>query len=459
MQHDIHTLPLQRQRDIFARYTFGVLAAFELLMSFTFLGYIHIDPISVTTAYMPVVVTACLLDVPQAAAVGAIFGAASLYKASCYYVTSMDRIFSPLQSGAPLQSVLLSVGTRALFGLLMGALFRLARRSKHYNIWRPLAALVATRLHSVLVFGGMGLFFPEYGCTWTTAFAHPLDDIPLALLCLVCVEGLYRLYNGKRMHHFRDCVNGVEDNPYMEKSIAKFMSGFIAAALALSIIAAVYFSQRASVMLDRYGVAVPDHLNDDLLHLQIQFTMAIMALVVLMAFLLLAIYRYISFQEYVRNLDALTGIMGRRTFVFSCNRRLHAGLDNGGWFLMLDLDRFKHINDTFGHPEGDRVLRAFARELKHTFADNGLGIVGRIGGDEFAVLLDKPLTEAELTQRLDAFMEKIAGIQTAPNRVTSSIGVYHFTSAQDFSELLEKTDGLLYQAKNKGRDGYVTGAQ
>ena len=70
----------------FERYTFGILIAIELLMSFTFLGYIHIPPISITIAYLPIVVAGCLYGPGQSAAAGFVFGIASMYKASSSYV-------------------------------------------------------------------------------------------------------------------------------------------------------------------------------------------------------------------------------------------------------------------------------------------------------------------------------------------------------------------------------------
>ena len=104
----------------FDRYLLGMFIAVELLMSFTFLGYIHIPPISVTIAYIPILVAGCLLGPAQSVIVGLVFGIASMYKASASYVMPSDAAFSPFLSGSPVYSLLLSVGTRALFGLVIG---------------------------------------------------------------------------------------------------------------------------------------------------------------------------------------------------------------------------------------------------------------------------------------------------------------------------------------------------
>ena len=145
----------------FDRYVFAMLIALEFLMSFTFLGYIHIPPISITTAYIPVLLAACLLDVPQATAVGLVFGLCSMYKASASYVMASDMAFSPFLSGTPIKSLLLSVGTRTLFGLLMGLLFSLAKKFKHKRIGFAVIAACADKIQAAMVFGAMGLLLPE----------------------------------------------------------------------------------------------------------------------------------------------------------------------------------------------------------------------------------------------------------------------------------------------------------
>ena len=111
------------------------LIAIEFLMSFSFLGYVHIEPISITFAYIPVLLAGCILDPIASTIVGTAFGLSSMWKASADYVAAGDRIFSPILSGSPLSSFALSVISRALFGLLIGLMYTLAKKSpKHNNI-------------------------------------------------------------------------------------------------------------------------------------------------------------------------------------------------------------------------------------------------------------------------------------------------------------------------------------
>ena len=86
----------KRKKSLFDIYVFIILIAFEVLMSFTFLGYVHIPPISVTFAYIPILIAACVLDTPSATMLGAVFGLASLYKATAFYAMQADVLFSRL---------------------------------------------------------------------------------------------------------------------------------------------------------------------------------------------------------------------------------------------------------------------------------------------------------------------------------------------------------------------------
>ena len=74
------------------------------MMSFTFLGYIHISPISITFAYIPILMTACILGTMQSTVMGAIFSLASMYKATAFYTLTEDMMFSPTFSGNPFGS-------------------------------------------------------------------------------------------------------------------------------------------------------------------------------------------------------------------------------------------------------------------------------------------------------------------------------------------------------------------
>ncbi|MGV3634896.1 MAG: GGDEF domain-containing protein, partial [Pseudorhodoplanes sp.] len=122
--------------------------------------------------------------------------------------------------------------------------------------------------------------------------------------------------------------------------------------------------------------------------------------------------------------------------------------------LLIDLDHFKTINDTFGHPLGDRVLQVFAETAHNHIGTDDL--LGRLGGEEFAVALfdvdrDRAMEIAENIRR--AFEHVAAEVDGHPVGGTCSIGVAlcddgHF----DMTELLGQADQALYSAKERGRN-------
>lgn len=79
-----------------------------------------------------------------------------MYKASASYVMPADAVFSPFFSGAPVGSFLLGVGTRVLFGFLIGIAFRTARKSRYYRLWVGLISAASPKIHSLIVYTAMG---------------------------------------------------------------------------------------------------------------------------------------------------------------------------------------------------------------------------------------------------------------------------------------------------------------
>lgn len=441
----------------FQDYVFMALAAIELLMSFTFLGYLHIAPISITFAFIPVVIAARYLGTWQAVTIGAIFGLSSMFKASAYYVLPLDKVFSPVDSPSPIASILLSVGTRMLFGLLMGLIFHVLRVRKYFRLWTDLLCLLAPKLHGLLVYVALGLFFPEFGYSANNTLVLSASDIAASVLCLLAVELVQWIWHLAPTRNFYAYVEKADAILPHERKAPAIWGIFLLCMLLAGSASTIYFSQRMSYMLQNHGLNISADINHDLTHLQIQFLIAMLAIYFITALSMLLVYKYQSYREYLGGLDGLTGIMGRKMFLEHCDLLQEktdlSGQD--GWFLYIDIDYFKMINDTLGHPVGDTVLKSVAAILERDFG--GWGCAGRLGGDEFAVILDKNITEEDMKKRLEQFQTDISDILPAPKRVTSSIGACHFRYPQDMQEVYEQTDKILYQAKRNGRTCYVIG--
>lgn len=448
-------------RSKFDKYTFGILIAIELLMSFTFLGYIHVPPISVTIAYIPTIVAGCLFGPLESTIAGLVFGLGSMYKASAFYVMPADMIFSPFRSELPLESVILSVGTRMLFGFIIGILFALVKRSKHIALWNGIIAVAAPRINAIFVYTAMGIFFPQMGYNVSSSLLFSWNDLVIAAICLIFVEIIPVFYKSDSLRNFKESVDKSEKNPYSSGriSVALFVVGTFVVCMA--VFSTIYFTQRAGYMLDQHGVKVSEVILSDLMHLQIQFLIAVLALNYILILMVVIVYRYMLYKEYKGEMDHLTGVMGRRLFLRHCeiiqSECTAASMDEvneaaKGWFLFIDIDHFKRINDTLGHTVGDETLKKVAMVLKDVFY--GFGSVGRVGGDEFAVIVEKKMQKDKLEEKLEKFLSDISGI-LPQTKVSCSIGAQRFIVPQEMKGLLTAADNILYKAKENGRACYV----
>lgn len=155
-------------------------------------------------------------------------------------------------------------------------------------------------------------------------------------------------------------------------------------------------------------------------------------------------------------MDKMTMVLNRETTMDYIREILEKQKDTNHVLLMLDVDNFKMLNDTYGHQTGDEFLIALADELKHHFRETD--VVGRIGGDEFFALMknvpDLSIVPRKADQILDtivAICERYEGIN-----LSGSIGISTYPEDGDTVEkLYAKADEALYQAKRRGKNQFI----
>lgn len=164
--------------------------------------------------------------------------------------------------------------------------------------------------------------------------------------------------------------------------------------------------------------------------------------------------RTVRAHKAAASCDPLTGIFNRRGFAEATSRMIEREAKAGRpvAVMIFDIDHFKSINDRFGHPAGDEVLKLFAGVITHTLRISDL--CGRIGGEEFAALLPCSLNEAmNAAERVrEAFATSGIEIDSAPVDTTVSIGVAGGPAGIDLEVLLAAADTALYRAKRGGRN-------
>jgi diguanylate cyclase (GGDEF)-like protein/PAS domain S-box-containing protein len=182
-----------------------------------------------------------------------------------------------------------------------------------------------------------------------------------------------------------------------------------------------------------------------------------------------ALYQIMQFQdiserkklagrlEYLVDHDFLTGLHNRRHFEQELAREVDRAARYGspGVVLLIDVDNFKNINDTFGHMTGDDLLKGIAELLKHRMRHTDT--IARVGGDEFAVLL--PQTNATQAAAVaDDFvkaLDKQAMVRANQSlHITASVGVACFDEIHDVG-VLARADVAMYAAKQAGRNRFI----
>lgn len=154
--------------------------------------------------------------------------------------------------------------------------------------------------------------------------------------------------------------------------------------------------------------------------------------------------------------DALTDAYNRRAFDGAIKQSLnmHFILNQPVTLVIIDLDNFKEVNDTYGHAAGDEVLRAVGECLARAFIRKS-DIVARYGGDEFAVILNDTSAENS-TKLIERFLKSVEDVQIpyAPDdsRVSCSAGYTEIHESDTVECLIKRADDALYQAKAAGRN-------
>ena len=156
--------------------------------------------------------------------------------------------------------------------------------------------------------------------------------------------------------------------------------------------------------------------------------------------------------------DSLTGLLNHTTTLEQLNQAVARGhrQNEALSFVMIDIDHFKSVNDTYGHPTGDRVLKNLARLLQQRLRQTD--IIGRYGGEEFAVILIGT-AEEQARMVMDEVRVQFSAVRQQSDQeefgVTLSCGIAGLADGDDASAINDAADKALYMAKDTGRNRVV----
>lgn len=193
---------------------------------------------------------------------------------------------------------------------------------------------------------------------------------------------------------------------------------------------------------------------DDFLHKPITNTELVVAVSLRAA-------RFRSLRQLIRQ-DSMTGLLNHIAFKLQLEIEIsrHQRTQQMMAVVMLDIDKFKQVNDVHGHPVGDRVIKSLAQLLRKRLRKTD--IIGRYGGEEFAIVMTHTAAE-EALQVINNIREQFAKIrhstESAEFACTFSAGLAVFPQHQSVASLLEASDQALYQAKAQGRNRVCVSAE
>ena len=152
--------------------------------------------------------------------------------------------------------------------------------------------------------------------------------------------------------------------------------------------------------------------------------------------------------------DAGTGLLNKRAWTEYTIEQLNRKDHSTRWLVIIDIDDFKHINDTYGHIFGDQVIRRVAEIMQVLVGQRG--VIGRFGGDEYVILLEKVETREQLKTLLKTIAKEFALAFDPKTHATASIGVSEYpVDGSEYEELMRKADKALYLAKEKGKNRHI----
>ncbi len=157
------------------------------------------------------------------------------------------------------------------------------------------------------------------------------------------------------------------------------------------------------------------------------------------------------------NRDGATGLLNKKAIIQYAMNKIEDPLVNNLYMVVVDIDDFKQINDTYGHLFGDEVIAKVANTVRNVVGTKGM--VGRFGGDEFLLVLENLEGESELRTILKSFAKQVAWLYTGTNQnltVTLSMGVSQYPdNATEYDKMFKIADRALYIAKQKGKNRYI----
>ncbi len=430
-------------------YLFLLFCMFEIAISFSIFGYFDFGTIA--TSFLPVLVLIGGYEFGISGGIicGLIFGISSMFQANVSVLSSSNILFSPYTSSAPLRSIVLCLLPRILLGITAAIVYSFYKKQSHSKWLLLVVSGVILYLHAAYLYLIMMVLFPSFmNGSLLVELLFMNYKVPLELIIQESILLLYlRIRSSNKVRAAYEQAQAgyrtLNHNLFNDRNLLLSVLLFTVMLLGISI----QFSRSLTTIFVNNQIVLNDVSSSLLYQITAQMIIAQLGLVIVIEGMLVVGYCYLAHVRKISQVDAMTALYNRGYFTSQVNDALRLQSDEKGWFLMFDINRFKKINDTFGHTIGDDVIIDFAQILQNLF--HSYGFIGRIGGDEFAVYIRENLTENQVDELLRNLQSRLRKIRLPEKDwvVSCSVGKFSITDASSFDEVYKSADVLLYEDK------------
>lgn len=447
---------LERNSKYYLVHGIMLLASVEVILAFSGLGYIN-NTVNLALLYTPVIAGAYFFGPKIGIFMGFVLGLTTMWKASISEMNYLNATFSPFLSGNVFGTIVVTLGTRMFFGFVAGLLFYYMKRCRVNQYMNLFAGMVTAQLFYLMVlYIGLDYFFPSEKITsgnFIRVFFSFSEVILLIIVYSIVSVMIYITGTKKYKEIYRVLI---------ESRHSVYTKRFSIEAAVLSVILIIvmlglmfHLQYKVLFVTNIFNSELLEAVRSNLINIYLQFLAGIVSISYILGFLL-SVYRSYSIYEINHSdRDTMTGLYGKNLALdYGREIVLDKRRFQNSYFMIIDIDRFKQINDTYGHLTGDSVIIDFARFLEINFGS--MGIVCRFGGDEFCVFVTRDGSRKNIEEAISKFISSISNIYLGDSKymITCSIGIVEFGKAKTFEEVYSKADKALYSVKNSGRNNY-----
>ncbi len=422
----------------------------EVVLALSAWGYFNWGVSSATFVPLVVLMAAYLFGRSGGAASGLLFAVLNMWFATTKTEMPGDLIFSPFFSGNLVATLVLALIPRVLFGFVAGVLYEHSSDGPHRKGILAAKTIVCWAFHLLLIIVFVAVLFPQ-----TALVESPADVFlsPLLLMQVVIPPGvmlaLDRLTHSPFFASICKCIDGAAKEGPSRRGQTRFRISLLALSIFLGLGVLREFAHDVTVLASTEDMTFTPQGMWLLQQLELQQAVAFFALINVSGAILMLVYMYSLGIEIVAGTDTMTGVYRRGAFVSRVNQRMkEKRQEDKPVFIMLDVDYFKKINDSYGHAIGDGVLAGVGIALHDAFGREN--VIGRMGGDEFAVYCVGRMEGGELDAKISQLESDVAHIKLPDNQLPAvrvSVGMYQGDGTEDFDMLYECADKALYAQK------------